>query len=341
MATEFLASLASNPYFSAGFGLFGVGTVATAGRALGVVGVAALRRHWVTTVEVPCNDKAYSWLLEWVAREAAHASLHVSVRTQWEEEEGGRVSAKYLVEPSPGTHVFRWKGAWVRLERSREQQQVDVIGGVPWEVVTLTTLGRRRPLLLGMLEEARRDVIARHSGLTLTYGSSGSGWRELGPPQAARPLDTVVVEEGLAERLAADCEKFLRLQKSSVAPTVSQGRSLVQAEGRSSQTRDLTARAARLWEDQPDHSSRRTPRPRHIKSQLGGPRHDGRSIASPGGGLASQYHPPPRGYRCRLPQQGVLICFDHRTRRHLSGSVYIMAHHFPPFSLMSALERSP
>ena len=28
-----------------------------------------------------------------------------------------------------------------------------------------------------------RDVIARHSGLTLTYGSSGSGWRELGPPQ--------------------------------------------------------------------------------------------------------------------------------------------------------------
>jgi len=210
MATELLTSLASNPYFSAGFGLFGVGTLATAGRALGVLGVAALRRHWVTTVEVPCNDKAYSWLLEWVAREAAKSSLHVSVRTQWEEEEGGRVSAKYLVEPSPGTHVFRWGGAWVRLERIREQQQVDVIGGVPWEVVTLTTLGRRRPLLLGMLEEARRDVIARHSGLTLTYASSGSGWRELGPPQAARPLDTVVVEEGLAERLSEDCTKFLR-----------------------------------------------------------------------------------------------------------------------------------
>ena len=72
-------------------------------------------------IKVPCNDKAYSWLLEWVAREAAKSSLHVSVRwnsnhhyddgpgkekhdeefqtvftlrTQWEEEEGGRVSAK-------------------------------------------------------------------------------------------------------------------------------------------------------------------------------------------------------------------------------------------------------
>ena len=28
--------------------------------------------------------------------------------------------------------------------------------------------------------------------------------------QAARPLDTVVVEEGLAERLSEDCTKFLR-----------------------------------------------------------------------------------------------------------------------------------
>ena len=80
------------------------------GRALGVVGLAALKRHWVTTVEVinfmmmitmimvrmarkvmvmmvtmmmvqvPCNDKAYSWLLEWISREAAKSSLHVSVR---------------------------------------------------------------------------------------------------------------------------------------------------------------------------------------------------------------------------------------------------------------------
>ena len=86
------------------------------GRALGVVGLAALKRHWVTTVEVidfmmmmitmimvrlarmmmvmfmvmmvtmmmvqvPCNDKAYSWLLEWISREAAKSSLHVSVRS--------------------------------------------------------------------------------------------------------------------------------------------------------------------------------------------------------------------------------------------------------------------
>ena len=35
--------------------------------------------------------------------------------------------------------------------------QVDVIGGVPWETVTLTALGKKRELLLNMVEEARKE----------------------------------------------------------------------------------------------------------------------------------------------------------------------------------------
>ena len=34
---------------------------------------------------------------------------------------------------------------------------MDVIGGVPWETVTLTVLGRKRELLLRMVEEARKE----------------------------------------------------------------------------------------------------------------------------------------------------------------------------------------
>ena len=86
---------------------------------------------------------------------------------------------------------------------------MDVIGGVPWEVVPLTTLGRRRELLLEVLESARQDVLSRHRGLTTTYTSTPSDWRELSRPQPARPLESVVLEPGLADRLAADCETFL------------------------------------------------------------------------------------------------------------------------------------
>ena len=39
-------------------------------------------------------DQAYSWLLAWVSREAAARSQQLSLRTEWEEEDGGRVSAR-------------------------------------------------------------------------------------------------------------------------------------------------------------------------------------------------------------------------------------------------------
>ena len=48
-------------------------------------------------------------------------------------------------------------------------------GGVPWETLTLTTLGRRRNILLQMLEEAKADVLARHAGTTSMYHCTGTG----------------------------------------------------------------------------------------------------------------------------------------------------------------------
>ena len=106
--TELVTSLASNPYFSAGFGLFGVGSAAAVGRSLAKISVAAFRRHYITTLQVPCNDKvvhspfifrhliivimsyqAYHWLLDWISREAGQTSQHLSLRTEWEEEDGG------------------------------------------------------------------------------------------------------------------------------------------------------------------------------------------------------------------------------------------------------------
>ena len=119
------------------------------------------------------------------------------------------MTARYCVEPSPGTHLIKWRGVWIRLERVREQQQVDVIGGVPWETVTLTTLGRRRRLLLSMLESARQEVLSRQAGLTTTYTCTTSDWRELSRPQVSRSLDTVVLDDGVAEKLADDCQRFL------------------------------------------------------------------------------------------------------------------------------------
>ena len=54
------------------------------------------------------------------------------------------MSTSYTLIPSLGTHVFQHKMTrrWIKVDRVREQQQVDIIGGTPWETVTLTALGK-------------------------------------------------------------------------------------------------------------------------------------------------------------------------------------------------------
>ena len=47
---ELLKSLGENPYFGAGFGLFGVGIVAALGRKCANAGVIMFKRHYVTTL---------------------------------------------------------------------------------------------------------------------------------------------------------------------------------------------------------------------------------------------------------------------------------------------------
>ena len=58
-------------------------------------------------------------------------------------EDSGKVQTSYSLIPSLGTHVFQHNltKRWIKVDRVREQHQQDIIGGAPWETVTLTSLG--------------------------------------------------------------------------------------------------------------------------------------------------------------------------------------------------------
>ena len=49
---EWINVFSDNPYFSAGFGLFGVGALAAAGRRITNAGVVLFQRHYVTTLGI-------------------------------------------------------------------------------------------------------------------------------------------------------------------------------------------------------------------------------------------------------------------------------------------------
>jgi len=56
---------------------------------------------------VPCRDKSYQWLLQWITHKGARKTQHLSVETSFEQKETGHVKTKYDFIPSIGTHFFR------------------------------------------------------------------------------------------------------------------------------------------------------------------------------------------------------------------------------------------
>ncbi|BES95347.1 unnamed protein product [Nesidiocoris tenuis] len=208
--SEYLTTLGDNPYFGAGFGLFGLGAGAAILRKGLQASLILFRRHYMITLEVPCRDKSYQWLLHWITVRGARKTQHLSVETTFEQHDTGHIKTKYDFIPSIGTHYFNHKGSWIKVERTREQHTLDLHMGVPWETVTLTSLGKNKGLYFDILEEARQMALTQTEGKTIMYTAMGPDWRPFGHPRKRRPLDSVILDTGISDRILSDVEDFLQ-----------------------------------------------------------------------------------------------------------------------------------
>ncbi|CAD7092463.1 unnamed protein product [Hermetia illucens] len=207
--TEYISALSDNPYFGAGFGLFGLGASAAILRK-GLQGALIFfRRNYMITLEVPCRDKSYQWLLQWITQKGARQTQHLSVETSFIQKETGHVKTRYDFIPSIGTHIMRYKGMWIKVERTREQQTLDLHMGVPWESVTLTAFGRNKEMYFNILEEARQLALKETEGKTIMYTAMGAEWRPFGHPRKRRPIESVVLDRGVSHRILSDCRDFI------------------------------------------------------------------------------------------------------------------------------------
>ncbi|XP_071950080.1 mitochondrial chaperone BCS1-like [Antedon mediterranea] len=204
---DIISSLGDNPYFGAGFGLVGLGSLLALAKKGSQYGMIAFRRNFMMTLEVPSRDKSYYWLLQWITAHA-NKTQHLSVETTFQQSQSGKIDTKFAFVPSPGNHFFSYKNSWIRVERNREKQMIDLHSGTPFETVTLTALGRNRAMFFEILNKAREMALEQQEGKTIMYTAMGSEWRQFGYPRRRRPIDSVILNEGISNLLIDDVKEF-------------------------------------------------------------------------------------------------------------------------------------
>lgn len=201
--------LENNPYFGAGFGLMGLG----AGLAIARQGALKLgtfvHRQLLCDLEIASKDRSYDWFLEWMAKHPQRSSRNFAVETQYQQHDNGSITATFDLVPGPGKHLLRYDGAWILIKRERSGRLMDIRNGSPFETITLTTLYRDRAVFSSMLQSAQKTAQLRHEGRTVLYTSFGPEWRPFGASRRKRPLDSVVLAQGIKERLVNDLQDFL------------------------------------------------------------------------------------------------------------------------------------
>lgn len=63
------------------------------------------------------------------------------------------------------------------------------------------------------LSAARELALQQQEGKTIMYTAVGAEWRQFGFPRRRRPLSSVVLEEGVSERLVQDVKEFINNSK--------------------------------------------------------------------------------------------------------------------------------
>ena len=229
------AQLTSNPFFTAGFGLAGLGALAAFGQR-GVRRAASLvRQRLLVDVEINSRDESYPWFLYWMTQHEKRLLTssaipvktvsfterlfqrltprmrHLAVETSKTELPNGAISTGFTLIPGPGQHFLRYNGAFIHVNRQRDSNRVEMnaSGSRPFETTTLTTLYRDRFVFESIFREAHDLAAKAIEGKTVIYNARGVTWEKFGHPRQKRPLDSVVLEKGVKERIVADVQDFI------------------------------------------------------------------------------------------------------------------------------------
>ncbi|KAI9857384.1 MAG: hypothetical protein M1813_008287 [Trichoglossum hirsutum] len=134
---------------------------------------------------------------------------HLSIQTSKINNPNGSLNTHFSLIPGPGRHILRYRNTFIAVKRERETKSMNLQTGSPWETVTLTTLYSQRHIFEALFTEAHQLAMQLQEGKTMIFTAWGTEWRPFGQPRRKRPLESVVLDEGIKERIVKDVKDFL------------------------------------------------------------------------------------------------------------------------------------
>ena len=59
------------------------------------------------------------------------------------------------------------------------------------------------------MRSARHEALTETEGKTIMYVGVGPEWRQFGHPRKIRPISTVVLDEGISDKILNDVKEFI------------------------------------------------------------------------------------------------------------------------------------
>ncbi|KAF1821292.1 mitochondrial chaperone BCS1 [Dissoconium aciculare CBS 342.82] len=166
-----------------------------------------MTRHYHEQV-VQGGQQRSSGAVEYLLRKFTPGLHHLQIKTDIMKTATGAERTAFALVPGHGKHILRFKNAFIAVSREREGRSFDA-NGRPFETVKLTTLYYHRHIFQELFTEAHQMSLSLNEGKTVVYTSRNTAWEISGTPKRKRPLESVVLAEGLAERVQADMREFL------------------------------------------------------------------------------------------------------------------------------------
>ncbi|KPA82201.1 putative mitochondrial ATP-dependent chaperone, putative,mitochondrial chaperone BCS1 [Leptomonas pyrrhocoris] len=206
-------ALLSNPYFSAGAGLWVLTVGGMLSRQASVMLSTLMRRKFVVSLEVSNRDSGYEWMLRWLASQRSFKVQQMSVLTRttaFDYSSNDRQRTECLFGPCPNLrHFFFYEGRPLTLTRRRRDNVGPSYDGEIFETLEFTTVGTSPVFLQNIMKAAQLHAEMEDSNHTVVYMNGGSNWTRQTRPRSRRSLQSVVLSGDTSDFILKDVHRFL------------------------------------------------------------------------------------------------------------------------------------